>query len=324
MASLKFNNVYINDYLTLSGPMESDSKIKKVDLKMNDYYFGEKTFEQAEIKMQRMVLEYILGKNKLMKSDIDIIVGGDLLNQLSATNYASINNNISLLGVYSACASFVESLIVASSMLQFKNIKRIVGITSCHNKTAEKQFRYPIEYGAPRKKVQTTTITASVSSIISKDIGKLKIESATIGKVSDMDITDANNMGAVMAHGAAKTLYEHLTDLKRDISYYDLVLTGDLGCIGMDIFKEYAYRNYNIKLGKYMDAGCEIYLDSQDVNAGGSGPSCLPLVLFNKIIPNYKYKKILIIGTGSLHNATLVNQHLSIPTISHAVSLEVL
>ena len=324
MASLKFNNIYINDYLTIAGPMECDSKLKKVDLRMDDYYFGEKTFELAEIKMQRMVIDYILGKNKLMKSEIDLIIGGDLQNQISSTSYACIDNPISFLGVYSACASYPESLIVASLALQNRSIKKVMAITSSHNKAAERQFRYPIEYGSPLKSTQTFTATAAISSLVTKEKGKLLIESATIGKVVEMGVADANNMGAIMAPAAARTLYEHLTDLKRDISYYDLVLTGDLGCVGKEIFKEYLELNYNIKLKKYLDAGCELYLDSQDVNAGGSGPTCLPLILFNKVLVNYKYKKILILGTGSLHSTTLVNQHHPIPAICHAVSLEVL
>ena len=139
-----------------------------------------------------------------------------------------------------------------------------------------------------------------------------------------MGITDANNLGAVMAPAAASTLYEHLNDLKRDLNYYDLILTGDLGCVGSEIFKEYCLQNYNLKLKRYLDAGCELYLKSQETYAGGSGPACLPLVLFNKILPISKYKKILIIGTGALHSKTFVNQKNPIPAIAHAVSLEVL
>lgn len=324
MASIKYNNVYLNDWLSLAGPMECDSKLRKIDLKMDDYYYGEKTFEQAEIKMQRVVIDYLLGKNKLMKNDIDLIVGGDLQNQISSTSYACIDNPSSFLGIYSACASFPESMIIAASMLQDKNIKKVLAITSSHNKAQERQFRYPIEYGSPRKSIQTYTATAAISALMSKNTGKIKVESATIGKVTEMGVSDANNMGAIMAPAASRTLYEHLTDLKRDISYYDLVLTGDLGCVGSEIFKEYTLLNYNIKLRKYLDAGCELYLDSQDVDAGASGPACLPLILFNKILINYKYKKILIIGTGALHSQTLVNQHIPIPAIAHAVSLEVL
>ena len=248
MASLKFNNVYIQDWLTLTGPLESNSKLKKLDLKMDDYYYGEKTFEKAEVKMQRVVMQKILEKNKLSTNDINLIVGGDLLNQISATSYAAIDIPISLLGIYSACATFPESLIVGGMFLNKDGFKKILGVTSSHNLSAERQFRYPVEYGSPKPHTSTFTATAGISTILSKEIGKVKVESATIGKVTEMGITDANNLGAVMAPAAARTLYEHLTDLKRDLSYYDLILTGDLGCIGGTIFKEYALRKYNLKI----------------------------------------------------------------------------
>lgn len=324
MASLKFNNVYIKDWITLAGPLESDSKLKKIEFKMDDYYYGEKTFEQAEAKMQRVVMDNILMKNKITSKDIDLVVGGDLLDQITATSYACVDIPVSLLGVYSACATFPESLIVSSMFLQDKGIKKVLGVTSSHNLTAERQFRYPIEYGSPRPHTTTFTTTAAISTLLSKELGKIKLESATIGKVTEMGITDANNMGAVMAPAAAKTLVEHLDDLKRDLNYYDLILTGDLGCIGSEIFKEFCLKNYNLKLKKHLDAGCELYLKSQETYAGGSGPACLPLVLFNKILNSTKYKKILIIGTGALHSKTFVNQKSPIPAIAHAVSLEVL
>jgi len=324
MASLKFNNVYISDYLTIVGPLESNSKIKKIDLKMNDYYFGEKTFEKAEAKMQKVVIEGILQKNGLKYNDINLLIGGDLLDQISATSYAAKDIPISLLGIYSACATFPESLIIGGMFLNDKNLKNIISVTSGHNLSAERQFRYPIEYGSPKPHTSTFTTTAAISTILTKNPGKIKIESVTIGKVVEIGISDANNMGAVMAPAAANTLYEHFKELKRSEKDYDLILTGDLGCIGSKIFKEYFQINYNIKLKNHLDAGCEIYLKSQDTYSGGSGPACLPLVLFNKIIPSKKYKKILIIGTGALHSKTFVNQKNPIPAIAHAVSLEVL
>lgn len=323
MASLKFNNVYINDWLTVSGPMESNSKLKKLDLQMNDYYYGEKTFEKAEVKMQRIVIEKLLEKNNLDYDDINLIIGGNLLDQIAATSYAVNDIPVSLLGIYGACATFPESLIIGSMFLQDKNIKKVLGITSSHNLSSERQFRYPIEYGAPRPSTSTFTATAGISALLSKEEGKIRIESATVGKVTDMGLKDANNLGAVMAPAAARTLYEHLNDLKRDIDYYDLILTGDLGCVGGEIFEEYLLRRYNLKAKKHLDAGCELYLKSQETYAGGSGPTCLPLVLFNKILNSKRYQKILIIGTGALHSKTFVNQKCVIPGIAHAVSLEV-
>ena len=308
MASFKFNNVYLKDWTTLVGPLESDSRLKKIDFKVEDYYFDERTFEQAEIKMQRVVIDHIISRNNLTKKDIDLILGGDLLDQISATSYACIDEQISLLGLYSACATFPESLIVGSIFMNNKNVNKVLSITSSHNKATERQFRYPIEYGSPKPHTSTFTTTASISALLEKNNGKIKIESGTLGKVVEMGIKDANNMGAIMAPAAANTLYEHLNDLKRDINYYDLILTGDLGCIGSQIFEEYSLQSYNLKVKRHLDAGCELYLKSQDVYAGGSGPACLPLVLFNKIIPLNKYKKILIIGTGAMHSKTLVNQ----------------
>ncbi len=323
MASKQFKNIYLNDFITLVGPLEKESHLKKYNLIMDDYYYGEKTFEQAEIKMQKSVIDQLLKQNSLKNADISLLVGGDLTNQIAITSYSAKNYNFPFLGLYSACATFVESLIVAATFVE-SGCKKVIGVTSSHNLTAEKQFRYPIEYGAPRPHTATFTTTGAISTLISKKESKLKIESATIGTPIDMGISDANNMGAVMAPAAASTLMLHLTELKRDINYYDLILTGDLGCVGAKILEDYLLTNYNIKMKKYLDAGCELFLSSQETYAGGSGPACLPLVFFNKILTTKKYKKILLIATGALHSVALVNQANPIPGIAHAISLEVL
>lgn len=324
MASIKYNNCYINDSYSVVGPMEKKGKIKNYDYALDDYYFKEKTFENAEAKMQQKAIDNLIFKNKLNDSNIDIVIGGDLFNQIGITSKALENYNISFLGTYSACATFVENLIIAANMLTNKNIKKIIAITSSHNLTAEKQFRYPIEYGSLKYKCNTFTATGSVACLISNDKSNIKIESATIGQVINMGIKDVNNMGAVMAPAAASTIIKHLEETKRDINYYDIIVTGDLGSVGSEILKEFLSINYDIKLKNHIDAGMEIYTKTQDVNAGSSGPVSLPLVLFNKILKNKKYKKILIVGTGSLHTPTLVNQKNSLAAIAHAVSLEVI
>lgn len=321
---MKFKNVYLNDYFTVVGPLENMSCLRKIDLKMDDYYFGEKTFELAEVKMQKIVIDNIIKRNNLKVSDIDVLIGGDLTNQIAISNYSAKDYNIPFLGVYSACATFAESLILGSILVDSNKMKKVMGITSSHNLTAERQFRYPVEYGAPRPHTSTFTATGAVSTLLSKKESNIKIESATIGVPVDLGITDANNLGSAMAPAAASTILKHLTKMKRDASYYDLVLTGDLGCVGSKILEDYLNQAYNIRLKKYLDAGCELYLDSQKTYAGGSGPSCLPIVLFNKILLNKKYKKILIVATGALHSPTTVNQRNTIPGIAHAVSLEVL
>lgn len=323
MASIKYNNCYINDSYSVAGPMEKDGQIKNYDYTLDDYYFKEKTFENAEAKMQKKAIDNLLFKNKLNDSNIDIVVGGDLFNQIGITSKALENYNISFLGTYSACATFVENLIISANMLSNKNIKNIVAITSSHNLTAEKQFRYPIEYGAMKYKCNTFTATGSVACLVSNKESSINIESATIGQVINMGIKDVNNIGAVMAPAAASTIIKHLEEMKRDINYYDVILTGDLGSVGSKILKEFLDINYKLKLKNHIDAGMEIYTKIQNINAGSSGPVSLPLVLFNKILKNKKYKKILIVGTGSLHTPTLVNQKNSIAAIAHAVSLEV-
>lgn len=323
MSSKKYKNVYLDDYFTIVGPLEKESHLKKYNLVMDDYYYKEKTFEQAEIKMQNVVVNNLMKLNCLKDSDINLLIGGDLTNQIAVSSYNAKNYNIPFLGVYSACATFPEELILASNFVDSSGFKKIITVVSSHNLTAEKQFRYPVEYGAPRPHTSTFTTTGAIATLVGRKESKIKIESSTIGIPVDMDINDANNMGAVMAPAAASTLMKHLNDLKRDASYYDLILTGDLGCVGGKIFQDYLETNYNVHLRNYMDAGCELFLDSQEVYAGGSGPACLPLVLFCKILTNKKYKKILIIGTGALHSPTFVNQKMSIPAIAHAVSLEV-
>ena len=320
MASMKFNRVYLDSTYSVVSKLEAQGSIKNYDFVINDYYFGLKTFEGAEIKMQRVVVDYLLGINK----KIDLIVGGDLSNQLAITSYMATKYDIPYLGTYSACATFNSALLTLASLIDANKIKNGIAITSSHNKVAERQFRYPIEYGAPKAKRSTYTATGSCGVIVTKDKTSIKVESATIGKSIEMGVKDSMNMGAVMAPAAASTLYENLNDLKRDISYYDLVITGDLGKYGSKIFKELLSKEYDIKLKNYKDAGSILYKNEQELYAGSSGPVTLPLVLFNKILKEKKYKKILVLATGSLHSQTLVNQHKPIPAICHAISLEVL
>lgn len=323
MASIKFNNVYLKDAFSIAGPLESEGQIRKFDLTMEDYYYKEKTFIDAEIKMQRVVIENLLYRNKMAKQ-IDLLVGGDLSNQITITNYAAKHFDIPFLGIYSACASFAEGLLLAGNFIENRSMKNAIVITSSHNLNAERQFRFPIEYGAPRASTTTFTATGAVGAIVTNEKSKVKLESATIGNVLDFDQYDATHMGAVMAPSAIQVLMKHLNDLQRTVDYYDVILTGDLGKIGMEIFQECLKTNFGVKIKNHLDAGCEIFLSSQEIYSGASGPVTLPLVLFNKILKNKKYKKILVIATGSLHSKDTTNQKKVIPSIAHAVSLEVL
>ncbi|MDE5539884.1 MAG: stage V sporulation protein AD, partial [Bacilli bacterium] len=262
--------------------------------------------------------------NKLTDSKVDALIGGDLVNQISVSSYNACKYRIPYLGVYSACATYAEELIIGASLISGKLARNIVAITSSHNLNAERQFRYPIEYGAIKKHTTTFTTTAAVATLLTSDMTNIRLESATIGKAVDMGVKDVNNMGAVMAPAAAEVLATHLVEMKRNINYYDLIVTGDLGKVGRSLFEELLDKVYDLRIKKYIDAGCEIYTNAQETYAGASGPVALPLVLFEKILNSKKYKKILIIATGSLQSVQLANQKLGIPGIAHAVSLEVM
>lgn len=291
--------------------------MKNYNFCLKDNYYYKSTFEQTEVAMQRKVMD------NLLTNDINIIIGGDLINQIAVSTYASKEKNIPFLGVYSACATFIESMLIASSFIEKNYVNNIMCITSSHNLTAERQFRYPVEYGNNKSKTATSTLTGAVGTILSNIKTKYKVIEGTIGKIVDMGIKDVNHMGAVMAPACADTLYTHLKNLKRKSSYYDLIITGDLGRVGLDIMKEYYESVYHEKINNIIDAGASI-LDYDEKYAGGSGPCCLPLWYFCNVIGDKRYKRVLLLGTGSLHNSTFVNQKLSIPAICHAIAIEVI
>jgi len=310
-----FKDIYINDWFSIVGPIEGKSNLKKYNLVMDDYYYGEKTFEKAEVKMQNVVLNYLLKSHKP-----DLIIGSDLMNQMVITNLSLKDRNIPYIGLYSACASSVGGIINLASLIDNKKIKEGLYITSSHNLNAEKQFRFPVEYGAPKPKRCTFTATGSIGITISKKESRVKVLNGTTGCVVDSYVKDVFNIGAVMAPSAVDTFLRHLEATKTKPDDYDLILTGDLGDVGAKIFTELLNKK-SIKLKNYIDAGTLIYHNEE--YSGASGPVVLPLVFFNNIVYNKKYKKILLLATGSLHSPVLVNQKNTIPAITHALTIEV-
>lgn len=318
--TFKFDNAFVNEAYTVSGPYEKKGPISDYfTYSFDDLYCGAKTWEQAEINIIKKAFSYL-------KEKPDIIISGDLLNQIIASSYSYKDYNIPFIGIYSACSTSTLGIILASILVD-KKMANIVSVSaSSHNCSAEKQFRYPIEYGGPKKKCTTFTSTGCGIISITNKKTNIKVESSTIGVICDYGVTDVNYIGAIMAPSAAYVINKHLKDLGRSIDYYDLVLTGDLGLYGMEILKELMDKEYNIKLNNYNDCGVMLYdLEKQSVYSGGSGPSCLPLVSYSYILSlmkEKKLKKVLLVATGSMHSLTMVNQKLSIPSISHAVSLE--
>jgi len=325
----KFNNVYVSDAFTIASVYEKDGPISDYFniIYDNDLYYGCDTFEKAEEMMLHDSIEKLINNSKLKNSDINYIISGDLENQIAASDYALRNFDIPFLGIFSACATFGEGLLIGANLIEGKRANNIIVSTSSHNMVAEKQFRNPTEYGAPKKKTTTFTSTGAASMLISNKKSKIKITSATCGKVQDGNIKDVNNMGAVMAIAAADTIERHLKNLKIKPNYYDLILTGDLGCYGKEILIEYL-KTKNIDISKnYNDCGLILYdRNKQPVFAGASGPASSALVMSSYIIKEMekgKYKTVLLIPTGAIFSPTRVFQKDSIPSIAHAISFEV-
>lgn len=327
--TFKYNNVYINASSTTAGVNEAKGPLSKYyDKTYTDFYIGTSSFEKAEKQMMCDSINILLNKINKKNTDVDLFISGDLLNQMLPSNFTASDLAIPYLGVYSACATSTEGVIIASSLIESNFINNAITSVSSSNNAAEKQFRYPVEYGGTKPKTTTFTVTGAGSLYISNKKSNIKVESGTIGRVIDMGVTDVFNMGAVMAPACADTIYRHLIDTKRDVNYYDLILSGDLGIYGKDILKEYMNKEYDINLTNYDDSASMIYdIDNQDVFAGGSGPSCLPLVTYGYIfnqMKSKKLKKVLLVATGSLHSPQSVNEKMTIPAIAHAISLEVI
>lgn len=327
--TLKFNNIYIKNTSLVAGFLEKAGKYGSYfDKTYKDYYMDE-SLESSEVKMQEDSLKILLEKEKLTKEEIDLFIAGDLQNQINASSYAALKINCPFLGVYSACATTMESIIIGSMMLQHENINKVICTTSSHNLVAEKQFRNPVEYGAPKPVTATFTSTGAASILLSNEKTDVKITYGTIGKPIDFGQTDVNHMGAIMAPAAADTIFRHLKDTNRTVKDYDLILTGDLGIYGKKILEDYMKQEYKIDLkNHYNDCGAMLYnLEEQDeITAGGSGPVCSALINYGYIyemLQQKKLKKVLLVTTGALFSPTYAYQKNSILGIAHATSWEV-
>lgn len=323
-----YNNVYLKETSCITGPYEKKGPLGKYfDKSYKDLYIGEKSFEKGEIKLVRDSLNTVLKKCNISKENIDLVVGGDLLNQITASTYGALGVG-NFIGVYGACSSSVLGMIIISNFIEAGFIKNGISLVSSHNMTSEKQFRYPTEYGAPRPNSSTFTATGAASCLLSNEKSKIKIDCATLGRIIDYSQNDPNDMGRVMAPSAIDTLLRHFEDTGRNPNYYDLILTGDLGKYGLEIVKDYMCCEHNIDLSNYNDCGVMLYdLEKQkEVHAGGSGPVCSALVVYSYIyemMKKKKFKRVLFLATGALFSPLLLYQKENINSICHAISLEV-
>lgn len=311
---------------TIAGPKESNGSINKyIEVKSDDDMFGENTFEKAESKMLFTAINNSLKNAKIKESDLDCVIAGDLLNQIISSTFAARRFNAAYLGVYSACATFSEALIFAATLIDGGYMNNIICASSSHFSSAERQYRYPLELGSTRPPQSQWTVTGAGASVISVNGNGPMITNATIGKVVDYGITDANNMGAAMAPAACDTLYTHFQETGLTPDYYDLIITGDLGTLGSRIMKDLIWeKGYDIEK-QHIDCGELVYNICEQEYQGGSGAGCSPLVfnsyIYNKL-KNGKYKKVLLMSTGALLSSVSSQQGESIPAIAHAVVIE--
>jgi len=326
--SVKVNQVYLDSVGIIVGKLEKEGPLKRYFKHyIEDSYFGESTFELAQKKLSNSAIKLALKQSKYESKDIEVAIGGDLSNQIHSSKSSIENYAFPYIGVYAACASFVLSMILGSIYIDKMITCNALCFTSSHLGVSEKQFRYPNEYGIQKCATNTTTLTGGIATILSKKKNKIKINSFTFGKVADVQSKNVNDMGTCMAYAAIDTFQSHLQNLNKNIDEYDQILTGDLSTYGYDIFKEEAKKlGYNIAL-KYSDCGLMIYdKERQEVNAGGSGPTCCPIVTFSYFLDKMlkgEMKKILVIATGALHSQISYQQKQSIPCIAHAIELEV-
>ena len=311
---------------SIVGPKEADGPLAKYfDKCLEDEFWGEKTWEKAESKIIKETVNTVIGKSGIATSDIEYCFAGDLLNQCISSSFGLRELNIPFFGIFGACSTFVEGLSLAAVFCE-GGIKKVLCAASSHFCSAEKQFRFPLELGNQRPPTSQWTVTGAGSAIVSSTGEGPYITTMTTGKIVDMGIKDGNNMGAAMAPAALDTLITHFHDTGRSPNYYDAIITGDLGHIGKEILTELAQdKGFNIK-SNYNDCGVLIFdKDNQDTHSGGSGCGCCGSVFSGYLyeqMKNRKIKRLLLMATGALMNATSSQQGESIPGIAHAISIE--
>ena len=316
----------ITHWASVVGKKEGQGPLAKTfDIISKDTYFGQKTWEQGEKRLQQLALETLLNKANLKEDQLDLVLSGDLLNQCIGSSFSLRNTGIPHLGLYGACSTMAESLLLASMTVGGGYADRVAAMTSSHFASSERQYRFPLGYGGQRTPSAQWTVTGSGAALVCAKGQGPTVESCTIGTVQDLGITDANNMGPAMAPAAYHTIRAHFDDLGCSAGDFDLIVTGDLGAIGTEVLLELARRDGVNLGGKLVDCGTMIFdRKSQDVHAGGSGCGCSAVTLCGELLGKLesgKLKRILFCGTGALLCPTSIQQGLPIPGVCHAVSI---
>ena len=311
---------------TIAGPKECAGVVGKyVDRALSDDMFGESTYEKAECKMLTFAIQTAIKNAALEEEGIDLMISGDLLNQIISASFAARDFDFPFLGVYGACSTMAESFALAASLINAGYFKKIVAATGSHFSSAERQYRYPLELGTTRPPQSQWTVTGAGGAVIAEKGSHTAITGATFGKVVDFGVTDVNNMGAAMAPAACDTILTHLKDTGRGSDYYDLIVTGDLGALGSRIVKDLTWEKGVDIQPNHVDCGEIIYKVIEDEFQGGSGAGCSAVVFNSYIYDKLKRREInrvLFVATGALLSTVSSGQGERIPCIAHAVSIE--
>lgn len=297
------------------------------DFVNEDTTMGEETWEKAESTILKKAVTTALEKANLTPKDIQAIFSGDLLNQCIGSSFGVRDLKIPFVGVYGACSTMALSMSMASLAIETGAFEKTAAATSSHFCSAEKQFRYPLEYGGQRPPSAQWTVTGAGAVVLSKKVGSPYIDAVHIGTICDLGIKDGNNMGAAMAPAAKKTISDFLSDTNTKPEDYDMILTGDLGDIGSRLLRELLMKENGIDISAvHNDCGLMIFdREAQDVHAGGSGCGCSGSVLCSKIINGFRkgeYRKVMFVATGALMSPTSSLQGESIPGIAHGVIIK--
>ena len=321
------NRPRVQGFASIVGKKEGDGPLERYfDAVHDDTTLGQDSWEKAESRLQQEAAEEAIKKAGVTEQDIQYILAGDLLNQCISSTFGLQSLNIPFWGQYGACSTMAQTLSLASVLVDAGAAERCLAVTSSHFCSAERQFRFPLEYGGQRTPTAQWTATASGAVVVGQRGDGPWVSAVTAGRIRDLGIKDAANMGAAMAAAAAQTLFDFLTDTQTKPADYDLILTGDLGLIGSSLMEEILRRDGIEIAPVHNDCGLMLYdREKQDVHAGGSGCGCSGAVLCSVVLQRMSRKKlrnVLFIGTGALMSTTSSQQGESIPGIAHLVYLQ--
>jgi len=323
-----FNNQpVIVSAAAVGGPFEAKGKLAgDFDLLHDDLWLGEDSYEKAHKVLFEEAFYLALEKAAVGKGKVQFIIAGDLINQITPSSFAARTIGAPYLGVFGACSTSMEGLALAAFIVNYDGAEYILTGAASHNTAVEKQFRYPTEYGGQKPPTAQWTVTGAGAALLSNKGEGPRVTSATIGRVIDMGLADPFNMGGAMAPAAADTVEAHLRDLQLEPDYYDLIVTGDLGKIGSNIFLDLMKKNgVSLNPERYQDCGLMIYKEDQPVLAGGSGAGCSATVVYGHLLNQMRrgeLRRILVVATGALLSPLTFQQNETIPCIAHAVAIE--